>query len=137
MTICPSRLQLSNQKGFDLQKLSLETNGLPAVSVAASTKWRNPWTMKGTRAWLASVGVRETFSDAARRDNLVYNYRLWMVQGLPITQWRERKRLLSYLQELNGKNLACWCKPGECCHADVLLDLANYQDVLSPTGIAV
>jgi len=29
------------------------------------------------------------------------------------------------LSELRGKNLACWCKPGEPCHADVLLELAN------------
>lgn len=29
------------------------------------------------------------------------------------------------LSELRGKNLACWCKPGELCHADVLLTLAN------------
>ena len=26
---------------------------------------------------------------------------------------------------LRGKNLACWCKPGQPCHADVLLELAN------------
>ncbi len=24
-----------------------------------------------------------------------------------------------------GHNLACWCKPGQPCHADVLLELAN------------
>jgi hypothetical protein len=29
------------------------------------------------------------------------------------------------LPSLKGKNLACWCKPGEPCHADVLLELAN------------
>lgn len=29
------------------------------------------------------------------------------------------------LNELRGKNLACWCKPGSPCHADVLLELAN------------
>lgn len=29
------------------------------------------------------------------------------------------------LERLRGKNLACWCKPGEPCHADVLLELAN------------
>jgi hypothetical protein len=28
-------------------------------------------------------------------------------------------------RELRGKNLACWCKPGEPCHAAVLLKLAN------------
>ena len=27
--------------------------------------------------------------------------------------------------DLAGKNLACWCKPGEPCHADVLLEIAN------------
>lgn len=29
------------------------------------------------------------------------------------------------IEELRGKNLACWCKLGEPCHADVLLELAN------------
>lgn len=28
-------------------------------------------------------------------------------------------------RELKDKNLACWCKPGEPCHADVLLKIAN------------
>jgi hypothetical protein len=27
--------------------------------------------------------------------------------------------------ELRGKNLACWCKLDQPCHADVLLDLSN------------
>lgn len=29
------------------------------------------------------------------------------------------------VSELKGKNLACFCKEGEPCHADVLLKLAN------------
>ena len=29
------------------------------------------------------------------------------------------------LHELKGKNLACWCKLSEPCHADILLKLAN------------
>lgn len=29
------------------------------------------------------------------------------------------------IEELRGKNLACFCKEGEPCHADVLLELAN------------
>lgn len=32
---------------------------------------------------------------------------------------------LAAKRELRGKNLACWCRPGTPCHADVLLDLAN------------
>lgn len=27
--------------------------------------------------------------------------------------------------ELRGRNLACWCPPGQPCHADVLLEIAN------------
>ncbi len=28
-------------------------------------------------------------------------------------------------EKLKGKNLACWCRPDEECHADILLKLAN------------
>jgi hypothetical protein len=28
-------------------------------------------------------------------------------------------------RELAGKDLACWCKPGELCHADIWLEVAN------------
>ena len=33
--------------------------------------------------------------------------------------------LTDIVKSLRGKNLACWCKLGEPCHADVLLELAN------------
>lgn len=39
------------------------------------------------------------------------------------------------LAELRGKNLACFCKLGSPCHADVLLRLANV-DVEGPAEIA-
>jgi hypothetical protein len=32
------------------------------------------------------------------------------------------------LAPLRGKDLACWCRPGEPCHADVLLKRANGPD---------
>jgi hypothetical protein len=28
-------------------------------------------------------------------------------------------------RELAGKDLACWCKPGALCHADIWLEVAN------------
>ena len=31
----------------------------------------------------------------------------------------------SFIAPLRGKNLACWCKIGSQCHADVLLKIAN------------
>jgi len=33
--------------------------------------------------------------------------------------------IAEHLDELRGKNLACWCKKGKPCHADVLLEFAN------------
>ncbi len=30
-----------------------------------------------------------------------------------------------YLDQLRGKDLACWCAPNQRCHADILLELAN------------
>jgi hypothetical protein len=39
-----------------------------------------------------------------------------------------RAKLLQRLPELRGKNLACWCKPGEPCHGHVLLELANADE---------
>ncbi len=31
------------------------------------------------------------------------------------------------LAELRGKSLACWCRPDQECHADVLLELARVE----------
>lgn len=31
----------------------------------------------------------------------------------------------SEIEQLRGKNLACWCRLDQPCHADVLLELAN------------
>ena len=40
-------------------------------------------------------------------------------------QWLpQQPELMAALQELRGKDLACWCAP-KPCHGDVLLDLAN------------
>lgn len=36
-------------------------------------------------------------------------------------------RMSREIGELRGKNLACWCKPGKPCHADVLLEIANAE----------
>lgn len=34
--------------------------------------------------------------------------------------------------ELKGKDLVCWCRPGQPCHAEVLLEVAN--DEGNPAG---
>lgn len=99
--IAPVRLQLSRKKGFNLQALSLSTNGLPAVSVARPGEWGNPYTLIVGRGAPEAVELFERDMASPHTSKI-------------------------YLREkLAGRNLACWCKPGAPCHADVLLRLAN------------
>lgn len=35
----------------------------------------------------------------------------------------DRERLLAELPELVGKKLACWCAPGQECHADAIAEM--------------
>jgi hypothetical protein len=41
------------------------------------------------------------------------------------------------LERLRGKNLACWCRLDQPCHADVLLELANRPVCDDPTSRAM
>ena len=36
-----------------------------------------------------------------------------------------------YLEPLRGKDLLCWCKVGDHCHADALLEYAAHADLLA------
>lgn len=115
------RLQLSRRNGFNLQALSMATNGLPAVSVARPGMWGNPFIVDPdypanyafAARWLRGRIAVPTIEDA------VACYRDMLTAG------KNAAALRAALPQLRGKNLACWCKPGAPCHADVLLDLAN------------
>lgn len=109
----PVRLQLSRAKGFNLQALSLATNGLPAVNVARPSRWGNPYNWKegveiGNEGWAKGAAVEL--------------YLEWLRSGRGPSAPTDDE-----IRGLRGKNLACWCKPGESCHADVLLARANSE----------
>jgi hypothetical protein len=36
----------------------------------------------------------------------------------------EPAKYRAYIGPLRGRNVMCWCKPGEPCHGDVLIELA-------------
>lgn len=72
------------------------------VKVDRSTEWGNPF----------SVTPEYSAEDAVRDFRSYVEGGLLNGVGYPLTA-------------LRGKNLACWCKPGEPCHADVLLEMAN------------
>jgi hypothetical protein len=94
----PRRIQRMPTKGWRL----------PAgtVYVGRGSKWGNPFPLNHQahlgRAWACEAYVQ------------------WLN-----TSFHGMRLLRQHLPELRGKNLACWCKPDEPCHADVLLELAN------------
>jgi hypothetical protein len=45
-----------------------------------------------------------------------------------LTAGRLRFTAAEARRALAGRDLACWCPPGEPCHAEVLLELANGPD---------
>eukprot|EP01114_Cavostelium_apophysatum_P000505 TRINITY_DN10457_c0_g1_i1.p1 TRINITY_DN10457_c0_g1~~TRINITY_DN10457_c0_g1_i1.p1 ORF type:complete len:150 (-),score=10.83 TRINITY_DN10457_c0_g1_i1:13-462(-) len=63
------------------------------------SKWANPFTTKA----------------CGSADTAVSKYRTYVL---------DQKELMSSLNELKGKTLGCWCKPGPC-HGDVLAELAD------------
>lgn len=110
----PVRLRLGRNKGFDLQAISKETNGLEAVYVARPSAWGNPYSIQKGASWFVE-GPGLPYERCGNEEG---------ARQKVIKLFRQRMECVD-VSELRGKNLACWCKPDEACHADVLLELAN------------
>lgn len=111
----PQRIQLSRQKGWRMPPNT--------VKVDRSTKWGNPFVRHGD-----GMAMSRQMAVASFR-SFVLAEGCWWSKPLP---WPAGKipagpptTLDDVRAELRGKNLACWCKPGEPCHVDVLLEIAN------------
>ena len=110
----PVRLQLSRRKGFNLQALSLRTNGLSAIVVTrASKKWGNPY----------YVGMFREYD----RADAVRDFKKWRAGDHGARAWAGAPPSDTEIQvSLRGRNLACTCPlDGGPCHADMLLEIAN------------
>lgn len=82
------------------------------VKVDRSTKWGNPFPVDGE----GPLGRVASDKEGATG---------FFKQMLADPEFREIADYPKDLSELKGKNLACWCKPNEFCHADVLLKEVN------------
>ena len=113
----PIRIRLSRARGFDLQNHSQAVNGLPAVHVARPGPWGNPFVVgkdgdRGQCVDLYTALLAGLLALAKSPD----------IEALKAS----RSFVDAHLDELRGKNLACWCAlDGKPCHADVLLKIAN------------
>ena len=115
----PQRMQLSRKAGFNLQAASLALNGLPAKLITRPGRWGNPFTIDGTAS---QYGL----DHAAAQAKAVELCDQWLRGTLdPALSPGAPPSRDVIRAELQGHNLACWCKAGTPCHADVLIELAN------------
>lgn len=97
----PQRIQRKRTKGWKMPENT--------VSVTRPGKWGNPY--KGENA---AERFRAAFLDLRNCD------------GTP--DYDAMRYIRDRHRDLEGKNLACWCKPGDACHADVLLEFINQNE---------
>jgi hypothetical protein len=109
MADAPRRIQLSRAKGWRMPAKTMHVarpgfwgNPFPHADRAIAARTFRVW-LTGAMRTCPMLGIRPV------RTNL---------RGL-------RKVMLQQLPDLRGKNLACWCRLDQPCHADVLLELAN------------
>ncbi|MGH3661788.1 MAG: DUF4326 domain-containing protein [Micromonosporaceae bacterium] len=77
-----------------------------AVKVDRSTKWGNPYSV-------IEHG----------RPQAIGMFRTALLGGKLAVTVEDVRR------ELVGRDLACWCRMDQECHADVLIEVANHQHV--------
>ncbi|MDB5540889.1 MAG: hypothetical protein JWQ89_2616 [Devosia sp.] len=115
----PQRLQLSRKAGFNLQETSRALNGLPAKLVTRPGKWGNPFSID-------EVGKRYGLDPAAAQAKAVDLCGQWLRGTIdPALSPGEPPARNLIRDQLGGHNLACWCKAGTPCHAEILIELAN------------
>ena len=99
----PERIQRKRTKGWKMPR--------NAVYVGRGTRWGNPF----------KVGMFANYRDV----QAVADYKQWLKTGNEDSFFGRPPTITEIQRDLRGKNLACWCKPGEPCHADILLKIAN------------
>lgn len=102
----PRRVQLRRTRGW---KMPPNT-----VKVTRPGKWGNPVVVGKPHPYCRPIEIAEGSPSAEpiTAAEAVEIYRCF---------WQDPNEL----EELRGKNLACFCRLDQPCHADVLLELAN------------
>lgn len=106
----PVRIQRRRMKGWRMPSNT--------VSVCRPGRWGNPFIV-------GKHGTAERCVDLFRK--MLAGY---LCIGVDVECIRAQQRFMkrntaAELARLRGKNLACWCRLGQPCHAGVLLELAN------------
>jgi hypothetical protein len=101
----PQRIQRKRAKDWRMPKNT--------IYVGRPTRWGNPF-------------KKINGSIAHTREGIVELY----AEILECNETDRAKWINGHIHELRGKNLACWCRLDQPCHADVLLKLALAKELL-------
>lgn len=117
----PKRIQRSRKRGWTMPK--------NAVYVGRPTRWGNPWCVcrkdECDRFHAYDVAQAVTFYGEAVELASMAAARGASHNGhVPTAD--------EICRELAGKDLVCWCPVGSPCHADVLLRIANPDQLATP-----
>jgi len=119
------RIQRKRTKGWRMPENT--------IYVGRPTIYGNPFKV-GTKFWTN----RDFLVEIVNLEQSLYWYKQWMNQEpskvYPVA-WNKRNDDGDFvlitrpdLKKLHGYTaLACWCKEGEPCHADVLIELLNKE----------
>jgi hypothetical protein len=101
------------------------------VYVGRPTEWGNQFVAGKNCMWMPETGL--PFPLPTSREVGSYEHGITVVECTPelTVEWfaaymgHYPSEQAKARANLAGKDLACWCKPGQPCHADVLLRIAN------------
>ncbi|GAB4023325.1 DUF4326 domain-containing protein [Spirosoma migulaei] len=122
----PIRVQRKRTKGF---KLPAGT-----VCVTRPGKWSNPFTVEEETVAITQKAKEAGFVpvrpiEKQARNEVVTKFHDMIADPYShhvMPEIRERFIYMrEHLEDLTGKNLACFCSLDQRCHADILLKLAN------------
>jgi Domain of unknown function (DUF4326) len=102
----PKRIQLQRTRGWRKPE--------GAAVVSRPTRWGNPFKPGDALGYPFSEVFGPAVRDRAHAVEVFATYAR-ITSGYEFLARRE----------LRGRDLACWCKPGNPCHADVLLAISN------------
>jgi hypothetical protein len=108
----PGRIQLRRVRGWRKPE--------GAVVVSRPGRWGNPFRPGQELSYPFSEVYGPVVRDQAHAVEVFATYARTRTGYMFLAQ-----------HELRGKTLACWCKPADPCHADVLLEIANAEPVES------
>lgn len=129
----PTRIQRKREYGWRAGQ---------AIVVDRSSRYGNPWRILDDTLVLAPDGTMQRFpTPAEARKEATARFRAWLL-GEGVDNWQggrkvfSRKRILTDLWRLKGRDLACTCPLPEegqpdYCHATVLMEFAAHPERLA------